>query len=79
MRYVIETLIRIGEEQWPVELTLTNRDEMGFRMLVGRSAMSRRLIVDPARSFCSTFRPKRASRRGARGQTDPAFPADEEE
>lgn len=50
-RYVISTALMIGSESWPIELTLTNRDEMGFRMLLGRSALHRRLIVDPARSF----------------------------
>lgn len=52
-RYVISTTLGVGQESWPIELTLTNRDEMGFRMLLGRSAMHRRLIVDPARSFRS--------------------------
>lgn len=51
MRYVISTSVALGAEIWPIELTLTNRDEMGFRMLLGRSAMHRRLIVDPAASF----------------------------
>lgn len=50
-RYVISTTMTVGPDSWPIELTLTNRDEMGFRMLVGRRAMNRRLIIDPARSF----------------------------
>ncbi|MGZ0245655.1 MAG: ATP-dependent zinc protease family protein [Alphaproteobacteria bacterium] len=50
-RPVISTMLKIGGDSWPIELTLTNRNEMGFRMLLGRSAMHRRLIVDPARSF----------------------------
>lgn len=50
-RYVIMTSLTVGPETWPIELTLTNRDEMGFRMLLGRSAMHRRLMVDPSRSF----------------------------
>lgn len=58
-RYVIETVLRIGGGQWPIELALTNRDEMGFRMLIGRTAMLRRLVVDPARSFRSTNRTRR--------------------
>ena len=75
-RYVIETMLRIGEDQWPIELTLTSRDEMGFRMLVGRTAMSRRLIVDPARSFRSTVRTRRPRKQKV---VEPNMPLDEEE
>jgi len=50
-RYVIETLARLGNEEWPIEMTLTNRETMRFRMLLGRTAMDR-LLVDPSRSYC---------------------------
>ena len=50
-RYVIATSLRLGDETWQIELTLTNRDEMGFRMLIGREAMHGRLIVDPRTSY----------------------------
>lgn len=50
-RYVIETLAEIGESRWRIQLSLTQRDEMGFRMLLGRSALKGRFIVDPGRSF----------------------------
>lgn len=50
-RYVIRTTIVAGEVSWPIELTLTNRDEMGFRMLLGRQAVRRRFVVDPGRSY----------------------------
>ena len=50
-RYIIETILQVGELAWPIELSLTNRDEMGFRMLLGRAALRRRLIVDPAGSY----------------------------
>lgn len=51
LRYVIETPLHIGETAWPIELTLTNRDNMRFRMLIGRQAMNNVLLVDPARSY----------------------------
>ncbi|MDE0128474.1 MAG: RimK/LysX family protein [Gammaproteobacteria bacterium] len=51
LRYVITTVLSIGGQNWDIELTLTNRDQMGFRMLVGREAMRGRIVVDPARSY----------------------------
>lgn len=50
-RYVIQSLLKIGNFQWNIELTLANRDSMGFRMLLGREAMENRVFVDPANSF----------------------------
>lgn len=50
-RYVIKTGIHVAGQTWPIELTLTNRDTMKFRMLLGRTAMSGRFIVDPASSY----------------------------
>ena len=50
-RYVIQTEIKIGEDNWKIEMTLTNRDSMGFRMLLGREAMSGRILVDPERNY----------------------------
>jgi len=50
-RYVIQTEIKIGDEIWKIEMTLTNRDSMGFRMLLGREAMSGRILVDPERNY----------------------------
>lgn len=50
-RLVIRTLLRLGGVEWPIEMTLTNREDMLFRMLLGRTAMYRRLLVDPARSY----------------------------
>ena len=50
-RPVIATRAVIGGVIAPIELTLTNRDEMGFRMLLGREALRRRFFVEPGRSF----------------------------
>lgn len=51
MRYVISTDVRIGTSQFEVEMTLTNRDSMLFRMLLGRTALRKICIVNPARSY----------------------------
>ena len=50
-RYVIESNIGLGEELWPIEMTLTNRENMKFRMLLGRTAMKGKVIVNPGRSY----------------------------
>ncbi len=50
MRYVIETTILIGDLPRQVEMTLTNRDNMKFRMLLGRTAMEG-LQVIPDQSY----------------------------
>lgn len=51
LRPVIQTTLRIGELEFPIELTLVNRDMMGFRMLLGRQALRDQFVVDPQRSF----------------------------
>ncbi len=51
LRAVVETTVVIGGHRFPIELTLTKRDQMGFRMLLGRTAMVDRLLVDPGRSY----------------------------
>ncbi|MGH1469363.1 MAG: ATP-dependent zinc protease family protein [Bdellovibrionales bacterium] len=51
LRPVIEVDITIGEHSWPIEITLVDRDMMGFRMLLGRQAMRDKFLVDPGESF----------------------------
>lgn len=53
-RYVIWTPLKIGDQEWPIEITLTERDTMLFRMLLGRRAIRRYFFVNPARSFITT-------------------------
>lgn len=51
LRYVIETRISVLDLSWLIEITLTSRDDMRFRMLLGRTAMRDRMLVDPTRSY----------------------------
>ena len=50
-RWVIETPLSIGPYSWPVEITLTARDNMKFRMLLGRNAIKNRALVDSSASY----------------------------
>ena len=51
LRYVIGAKISVGGRDWPIELSLTNRETMGYRMLLGRSAISEDIAVRPGVSF----------------------------
>lgn len=51
LRLVIETTLLMGDQSWPVEMTLTNRDTMRFRMLIGRTAMAGRTTIYPEASY----------------------------
>ena len=57
-RYVIESSVKLGDLVWPIELTLTNRENMKFRMLLGRTAMKGKLIVNPGRSYLVGKKPE---------------------
>ena len=62
MRPVIITQIKLVGITWPIELTLANRDQMGFRMLLGREAFRHRFLVDAGNSFFGG-RPKRKKKK----------------
>lgn len=64
-RYIIRTELSLGGESWPIDLSLTDRDEMGFRLLIGRTAMHGRLLVDPEKSF-RLGKKKRSRSRGTK-------------
>lgn len=51
LRYVIETQVNIGDRTWPIQISLTNRENMAYRMLLGRQAIGEDMIVDPNTSF----------------------------
>ncbi|MEM9202704.1 MAG: RimK/LysX family protein [Actinomycetota bacterium] len=59
LRPVIDTVIAIGDRRWAVQFTLTRRDAMGFRMLLGRRALRDRAIVDVSRSHVAGLPPTR--------------------
>lgn len=50
-RVVIVTDIEVGDRRWPIEITLTNRAAMTYRMLIGRQALLPGMLVDPTASF----------------------------
>lgn len=53
-RFVIRTPVILGDKSWPIEITLTERDTMLFRMLLGRGAIRKRYLLNPGRSFITT-------------------------
>lgn len=62
LRPVVLTTVEILGLRWQVELTLSRRDEMGFRMLLGRQAIRGHLLVDPGRSFINGRRGKKTGK-----------------
>jgi hypothetical protein len=51
IRPVIKTELKVGTQVYDIELTLVNRDVMGFRLLLGRSAVKNHYLVNPGQSF----------------------------
>ena len=68
-RYVIQVPVKIGETEYPIEATLTNRDTMAFRMLLGRTAMVH-FLLDAEKSFVlgRPAAPKRAYKKILKGK-----------
>lgn len=66
-RYVVLMDLELVGRRVTAEMTLSRRDEMGFRMLIGREALRQGFLVDPGRSYLGG-RPKRATRRRNRGR-----------
>ena len=66
-RYAVLMDVRLLGRTVTSEMTLSRRDQMGFRMLIGREALRQGFVVDPARSYLGG-RPKRVVRRKNRGR-----------
>src|SRR5690606_16180281 len=62
LRPVIRTAVSWGGQSWEIDVTLTSRDLMGFRMLLGREAIRRRYLVDTGRSYIGGRPPKKKRR-----------------
>ncbi|MCU4674595.1 RimK/LysX family protein [Catenovulum sp. 2E275] len=53
-RYVIETVFEVGGQNWPILITLTDRSDMTYMMLLGREGMQDKILVDPSETFLCT-------------------------
>lgn len=62
IRYVISTIIKLGQHVMDAEVTLTDRDSMSFRMLLGRDAIKNQFIVNPAKSYLISKKKKIGSK-----------------
>jgi len=50
-RYVIKTAVHLGNKSWSIEITLTDRSDMSYLMLLGREAMKDKVLIDPSATF----------------------------
>lgn len=51
LRLFVRTRIEVGELSWVAQVSLADRRKMRFPMLLGRSAMAQRIVVDPSHSY----------------------------
>lgn len=51
LRPIIKTEIQLGQLQWQIEITLTKRDDMRFRFLLGRAAIPKNFLIDISHSY----------------------------
>ena len=51
LRPVVKAKIKMGKEEFDIELTLINRDLMGFKMLIGRDALKHQFLINPSKSY----------------------------
>lgn len=65
-RYIIETTLSLGAIDWQAEVTLTDRDSMKFRMLLGRTALDGKYLVDPAASYMVGKKPGKRTLKSSR-------------
>lgn len=71
LRPTISTQLSLGDQVWPIELTLVRRDVMGFRMLLGRQAIRNRFLVHPGRSYLLGRPPRKARESKVRERESP--------
>ena len=50
-RFVISSMLELGSMKHEIEITLTERNSMLFRMLIGRTAIAENVLVDPSASY----------------------------
>jgi hypothetical protein len=63
LRTFVSTTMRVGAVQKEVELSLVDREQMIFRMLIGRTALGDAFLVDPSKRYILSQRPRRKKRR----------------
>ena len=83
-RPVIATTLSLGRRRWPIEVTLADRTEMGFDVILGRTAIRRRaILVDCARSWLARpprgFEPPSTEEEDPPGESEDAPVSTEEE